>query len=53
MAHKTATIYINVKTDEGKWEFFRPALKQNGRIRDSWALVDGARGMRPHCLWLG
>jgi hypothetical protein len=43
MAHKTATICINVKTDEGKWKFFRPALKQNGSIRDGWALVDGAR----------
>ena len=30
MANITASLYVNVKADDGKWKFYRPVTKQNG-----------------------
>lgn len=40
MANITASLYVNVKMPDGKWKFYRPVNKGNGRLRAGWALVD-------------
>jgi hypothetical protein len=43
MANRTASIYMNCKTADGKWRYYPPSKAANGRLEPGVAIVNNRR----------
>jgi hypothetical protein len=41
MANRTATLYIRIKTEDGKKPYCKPVYQSNGRRKPQFAMVNG------------